>query len=121
MNHDQQDWIPYGAAVITGFVVCMVITLATGRKEAWDTVVYFAAGIPIMCVVACALGYFFPENAWRWGVSMALGQLIAIVVGGGSLSLWPIAIVAMIVVSLPQLAVAIVAGGIALRKNAAEE
>lgn len=121
MNHEQQDWFAYGAAAVTGFIVCMVITLSSGRKEAWDTAIYFAAGIPVMCVVALALGYFFPEGAWRWAISMAIGQSIAIVVGGGSLSLWPLAIVAMTIVSLPQLAVALAASNLATRLAAREE
>jgi hypothetical protein len=51
---------------------------------------------------------------------MAVGQSIALLMGGGSLSLWPLAIVAMTVLSLPQLAVAIVTSRVVLGRRGAD-
>ena len=50
-------------------------------------------------------------------LSMAVGQSIALLMGGGSLSLWPLAIVAMTIVSLPQLAAAVVGSKVSPRKE----
>ena len=72
-----------------------------------------------MCVLVFPIAYSFPARAWRWVVAMALGQSIAILLGGGSLSLWPLAIIAMTVLSLPQLAVAIVAANLRERRDEA--
>jgi hypothetical protein len=60
-----------------------------------------------MCVIAFGLGWKFPVKAWRWALGIALGQSVAMVMSGGSLSLWPLAIIAMTVLSLPQLAAAL--------------
>jgi hypothetical protein len=48
---------------------------------------------------------------------MALGQSIVLLMGGGSLSLWPLSIVAMVVLSVPQLAAAIVGSRMARRRT----
>ena len=66
----------------------------------------------MMCLVIFALGYWFPQRAWRWALCMAFGQSVAMVLGGGSASLWPLAIIAMTVVSLPQFIVVMIASHI---------
>jgi hypothetical protein len=97
-----RDSIAFALSATAGFAVCIAITLATGKKEAWDSGLYFTIGIPLMCVIAFGLGWKFPEKAWRWALGIALGQSVAMLLGGGSLSLWPLAIVAMTILSLPQ-------------------
>jgi hypothetical protein len=100
---------------VAGLVICLAVAKLGGRREPWDTSLYFVAGIPLMCAVAFALAYVFPLKAWRWVLSMAVGQSIALVLGGGSLSLWPLGMIAMTVLSLPQLAAAIIASKLARR------
>lgn len=113
MNKPDNNVPPYVISFIAGLAICLLISGTSGRREAWDAPEYFTIGIPVMCLVIFALAYFFPQRAWRWPLSMALGQSVAMVLGGGSASLWPLAIIAMTVVSLPQFIVAMVASGIA--------
>lgn len=113
------EYLPYTAAALSGFVVCLAIALATGRREAWDSAVYFAVGVPIMCVLIFAISYLFPRRAWRWTLSMAVGQSVAMLLGGGSLSLWPLSIIAMVVLSIPQLVTGFVASALAHRNRGA--
>jgi len=101
--------MPLGIAATAGLVVWLAIGFITGRHEAWDSGLYFAVGIPIMCVIAFALGYYFPKRAWLLAIAIAFGQSLGLLFSGGALSLWPLTIVAMTVLSLPQLAAAIVA------------
>jgi hypothetical protein len=108
--------VPYVVSLLAGLVICLVIAKLGGRREPWDTSLYFVAGIPLMCVVAFAVAYVYPVKAWRWVLSMAVGQSIALVLGGGSLSLWPLGIVAMTVLSLPQFVAAIIASKLARRR-----
>lgn len=107
-NAQPKDALPYTIALGAGLATCLAITLVSGRKEAWDSALYFTAGIPAMCAVAFALGYAFPAKAWRWALAIAVGQSIAMAFGGGSLSLWPLAVVAMTILSVPQLVAALV-------------
>ena len=102
-------------SLVAGFAICLAVAKLGGRREPWDSSLYFVAGIPLMCVGAFALAYVYPIRAWRGVASMALGQSNVMLMGGGSLSLWPLSIVAMVVLSLPQLAVAIFASNLAQR------
>jgi hypothetical protein len=113
----QGSTLPYVVSLLAGLAICLAVAKLGGRREPWDSSLYFVAGIPLMCVVSFALAYAYPVRAWRWVVSMAIGQSIALLMGGGSLSLWPLAIVAMTVLSLPQLAAAIVASNVAQRRS----
>jgi hypothetical protein len=112
--------IPYALSTGAGFLACLLVTAVSGRKEAWDSTLYFVAAIPAMCVAILALSCAWPVKAWRWVFAMAVGQSIALLMGGGSLSLWPLAIVAMTVLSLPQLAVAIVTSRVVLGRRGAD-
>ena len=113
--------LSHAISAITGFAVCLAITLVTGRKEAWDASAYFAVGMPLMCVVIFAISYRLPRRAWRWTLSMVAGQAAAIALGGGSLSLWPLAIVAMTVVSIPQFVTGIIASRLARQPAAPDD
>ena len=112
----RSDALPYALSFAGGLVTCLAVTLISGRKEAWDSSLYFVAGIPVMCAIAFAVAYAFPTKAWRWAVAIALGQSIAMALGGGSLSLWPLAVVGMAVLSLPQLVAAIVGSRVSRRR-----
>ena len=114
MNGRTSDYLPYAASALAGLIVCLGVTIATGRNEAWDSGSYFSLGIPLMCAAIFALAYRFPVRAWRWTLSMAVGQSLALLLGGGSLSLWPLSIAALTICSLPQF----VAGRIASRLGA---
>lgn len=116
MDNRLHRYLPFAASAVAGLLVCLAISLATGRKEAWDSEVYFSVGIPIMCALIFAIGYRFPDRAWRWTLSMAVGQAIAILSAGNSLSLWPLSLVAMTLLSVPQFLVGSVASRLATRK-----
>ena len=49
-------------------------------------------------------------------VSMAVGQASAMLSAGNSLSLWPLSLIAMAVLSVPQFVVGSVASRLAIRK-----
>jgi len=117
MSNRSKEFVPFLASALAGLVVCLGITIATGRKEAWDSDVYFLVGIPVMCSLIFAISYLFPLRAWRWTLGMAFGQSVAIALGGGSLSLWPLSIVAMTILSVPQWITGLVASKLAQRKG----
>lgn len=109
-------WLPYALAAGGGFAVCFAIAQATGRREAWDAGEYFSLGIPLMCAIVFALAWHWPQHAWRWTLAMAAGQATALALGGGSLSLWPLAVIAMTVVSIPQFVTGLVAARLSPRR-----
>jgi hypothetical protein len=105
---------PFGASALGGLAVCLSVTARTGRTEAWDSPLYFSTGIPVMCVLIFIVAYFYPARAWRWTLSMAAGQAVALAFSGNSLSLWPLAIIAMTMVSAPQFICGLAASKLAI-------
>ncbi len=82
MNKPNNHVLPYAVSFIVGLAICLYITETSGRREAWDAPEYFTIGIPEMCLVIFALAYCFPQRTWRWALSMAIGQSVAMVLGG---------------------------------------
>ncbi|MDP1673993.1 MAG: hypothetical protein Q8L65_12900 [Burkholderiales bacterium] len=117
MNGQRSEgWLPYTLAAVSGFAVCFAIAQATGRREAWDATEYFSIGIPLMFVIVFVLAWHWPRRAWRWALAMAVGQAAALAVCGNSLSLWPLAIIAMTVVSVPQFVAGLIAARLSSRR-----
>ena len=112
--------LPLGLAAIAGLAVWLAVAFISGRREAWDSSLYFVAGIPVLCAIAFALGWRFPARAWLLALAIAFGQSIGLLFSGGSLSLWPLTIVALTILSIPQLAAAIIGAGISKRRRPSE-
>ena len=110
MKLDPQNTVPLAFAFFAGLLIPLTIALITGMGEPWDSEYYFTVGIPLMCIAIGVISYLHPARFWRWLLIMVLGQTLAMLSGGGSLSLWPFTLVAMIVVSLPQFLVALIVG-----------
>ncbi len=117
MTRRDPAYVPFGTSVLGGLLVCLAVSMATGRREAWDSGAYFSVGIPIMCAVIFVIAYRFPDRPWRWVLSMAAGQALALAMAGNSLSLWPLSLVAMTILSIPQFIVGSWAGKLAIKKN----
>jgi hypothetical protein len=97
-----QDILPYALSAIAGLAVCLTIASISNRNEAWDGDLYYSVGIPIMALIIFIISYLFPQKPWRWTLSMAAGQFMSALINGSSLSLWPLAIIFMTVISVPQ-------------------
>jgi len=111
--------LPYITAALAGLMTCMAIALVAGRREAWDAGAYYSIGIPIMVVVIFVIAWAYPERAWRWTLAMAVGQSLSALLQGSSLNLFPIAVVFMTVVSVPQFIAGYLAARWSRSRNAA--
>lgn len=107
----QEDGAPPRVAGISAFWVGLLVNVAisvvTGRDEAWDSPFYYVVGIPLMCVAIGFISYRFPRNPGRWTFFMSLGQCVAAVVMGGGVGVLIIALLFMMVLSLPQFITAV--------------
>lgn len=99
---DDNHFFAGAASFLCGLFVYLAIVLMTGRNEAWDDASYYVLGIPLMCIVAFAIGYRFPVRPWRWALWMAGGQAVGALLNGSSLSLLPFAVIFMVIISIPQ-------------------
>ncbi|HUO68708.1 MAG TPA: hypothetical protein VMV37_14295 [Gammaproteobacteria bacterium] len=91
----------------------------SGRREAWDSPLYWSAAYPLCIVLAALLAYAAPERPGRWASAVMLVQPIVMVLkSGGDLGLLPLGLILFAVLTLPVLAVAKVAASLRVRARA---
>jgi hypothetical protein len=98
----KEYWL-YGLAVVIGILVWVVVSNATGRREAWDSQWYFYISVPVVCVVSAALGFVEPSKPWRWGVAPLVGQFSWMLFTQGPGNLLPLGVVVFGVLSVPSI------------------
>ena len=99
----KKDYWLYGLAVVAGTVVWVVVSEASGRREAWDSQWYFLVSVPVVCVVSAALGFVAPSRPWRWGVAPLVGQFSWMLFTQGPGNLLPLGVVVFGVLSVPSI------------------
>lgn len=96
----KEHWL-HVAAFSGGALVWILVSAASGRKEAWDSGLYYAVGMPAVCFLALVLGYLAPERPWRWGVAPCIGQFAWMLLSQGPGNLLPLGVILFGVLSLP--------------------
>ncbi len=96
----KDTWL-YLVAIVCGVSVWALVSAASGKREAWDSSLYFSVGMPIVCVVSAALGFFEPRHSWRWGVAPLVGQFFWVLLTQGPGNLLPLGVVAFGILSVP--------------------
>ena len=75
-----------------------VVAMFGGRREAWDSELYFAA-LPLIGLMAGLISYFAPARFWRWAFYPFLGQALVMfaqgiyVSGGAGAALLPLGLI----------------------------
>jgi hypothetical protein len=87
----------------------------SGRREAWDSSLYWGVAYPLSIALAAVLGYRVPDRPWRWGLAVMLAQAVALAASGSDFGLLPLGLVLFAVLSLPAIALARAAARIRLR------
>jgi hypothetical protein len=98
----KRDLPPYLISFFAGSAINLSIALSAGRTEAWDSNVYYWLGIPLLSLTVFFISRQFPQRPWRWTISMAMGQVFSAILAGADSALGPIAMVFIIIVSVPQ-------------------
>ena len=92
---------------IGGGVLLWVATMAVGgRREAWDSGLYWIVAYPLAIVLAAWLGYEFPHRAWRWGLAIMLAQAVTLAVTSLEFGMLPLGLIVFAILSLPLMAAA---------------
>jgi len=94
------------ASAAVGAGLWVLSSMATGRREPWDSPFYWKTAYPIALVLSGALGYVAPEQPWRWALAVMLSQFAAMAIKGGLGGLWPLGLALFVLLSLPGMAVA---------------
>ena len=94
-------------SIVIGISLEVGVTLLTGRREAWDSGLYWTVGLPLAAVGAGMIGYVAAGRGWLSTALIVPAQVAAMTLRSGSLGgLWPLMLVASSVLSLPFVGVA---------------
>jgi hypothetical protein len=65
----------YTALAVVGFVTTLAISFFSERAEAWDSPLYFVAGLPVMALAAGIAGWHCPHLTWSFGFTVIAGSM----------------------------------------------
>ncbi len=81
--------LAYTIAAAAGAVGWVAISQVTGRREAWDSELYFSWFLPSIAIIVGALACFAPERAWRWAFVPFAAQAVVAFVQNPTANLLP--------------------------------
>ena len=93
----------------TGVILEIGVYMVSGRREAWDSPIFWTAGLPIAALIAFAIGFVAAGGDWLWTAIIAPSQVLTMMVRNGEIGgLWPLTLVLSSILSAPFVAVAFV-------------
>jgi hypothetical protein len=88
--------------VVTGVVIELAIQLLSGRREAWDSELYWTLGLPAAGLASLVIGFFSARGNWIWSVMIVPSQVLTMMVKSGEIgNLWPLTLVFSTILSAP--------------------
>jgi hypothetical protein len=98
---------PYVFAIAVGIALWFGASLLGGRREAWDSPLYWSFAYPLSMVAAALIGHLWPKQPGRVVLALFAGQFIAMCLRNGEIgNLWPLGLAMFGLLSLPAIAVA---------------
>lgn len=108
----------YVVAVLVGLALWTTTALLTGRREAWDSSLYWSLAYPMGVAAAGVLGYVAPHRgAWRLGLAMTTAQAATLALTARSFGLLPLGLVLFAILSIPPAGLATIASLAAQRRR----
>jgi len=90
----------------TGVLLEIGVFMVSGRREAWDSPVFWTAGLPIAALIA---RFVATGSDWLWAAIIAPSQVLTMMARSGEIgSLWPLTLVLSFILSGPFVAAAFV-------------
>jgi hypothetical protein len=111
----KRDYGLYLLAAAGGAAVWAYVANASGRREAWDSELYFSLGMPLVCLLSLAFGFFVPSRPVRWGIAPLAGQFAWMLLSQGPGNLLPLGVIVFGVLSIPSIVTAWIGAMIATR------
>ena len=91
-------------SVAIGAALELGIHLVTGRREAWDSGLFWTVGLPLAMAASFGLGALTRDSDWKWTVLVAPAQVFTMMVRSAEIGgLWPLTLVLSAVLSAPFL------------------
>jgi hypothetical protein len=83
----------YALAAIAGAAGWVLVSDLGGRREAWDSPLYFAWFLPSLCLVVAGISFFAPERPWRWASTPFAAQAVVVFVQNPTANLMPLGLI----------------------------
>lgn len=100
----------YTMAVLAGVGGWIYLAQGTPESDAWVNPQYFSLFVPVLAVLAAALGFFFPVRPWRWGLLLIWSQVPVALILSPAGTLLPTGLVVLLLLSLPIVGLAHLGG-----------
>jgi hypothetical protein len=94
---------PRGAVWTTtgvGAVTWLLVSFFGGRREAWDSPLYFMVVMPVVAMTAAAVAFYVPSRPWRWAMLPFAGQAIVAFLQNPTANLMPLGLIVFFVLGL---------------------
>jgi hypothetical protein len=89
-------WQPIWATVTTagaGAMAWMVVAALGGRREAWDSPLYFGAALPALAIVIAVVAALVPVRVWRWAMFPFWAQALVAFLQNPTANLLPLGLI----------------------------
>jgi hypothetical protein len=83
----------YVVAGLVGAATWLVVSTVGGRREAWDSDLYFSVALPAIGLVVALLGFLIPQRPWRWAFVPFGGQALVALVQNPTGGLLPLGLI----------------------------
>ena len=89
-------------SVLTGILLELVVHAVSGRREAWDSPIFWIYGMPVALLISFGIGFGSRGRTWLATLAVAPGQVAAMMARSGEIgSLWPLALLLSAFLSAP--------------------
>ena len=92
---------PVWASLVTlgvGAATWIVVAMAGGRREAWDSELYFVMALPVIALTAGVVSYIVPVRTWRWAMFPFAAQAVVMVAQDpSSIGLLPLGLIMFLI------------------------
>lgn len=117
MKQATNDGLAWAIAIIGGIVLWLATMAIGGKREAWDSGLYWSVAYPLAIVLAAWLGYRFSERPWRWALAIMLAQALTLAATAASFGLLPLGMIVFSILALPLIAAAVLAARLRRRRK----
>jgi hypothetical protein len=99
--------LAYAVALVAGAALWIATSAASGRREAWDSTLYWTLAYPAAIAAAAVLAYLAPDRPWRWALALMWAQAATLAISTSSLGLLPLGLILFGVLAVPPLGAAL--------------
>ncbi len=100
-----------------GAVAWVAVSMLEGRREAWDSPLYFTYALPVLALTVAVVAYLVPVRIWRWARFPFWAQALLAFLQNPTANLLPLGLILFSVFGAVCLVPATIGAEIGRRRN----